>query len=108
LLLVLQPAGLLSVFTTIFVACANVFMSAPRMAMTAATLLSVLLFVAAFLATLVCWLVFPEFCVDEVREAVLCIDLASGVLHIPMFLQSGPSTSMQLLESSTAGRASMG
>jgi hypothetical protein len=67
LLLLLQPAGLLSVFTTIFVACANVFMSAPRMAMMTATLLSVLLFVAAFLATLVCWLVFPEFCVDEVR-----------------------------------------
>jgi hypothetical protein len=59
------------VFTTIFVACANVFMSAPRMAMMTATLLSVLLFVAAFLATLVCWLVFPEFCVDEVRSGTL-------------------------------------
>jgi hypothetical protein len=60
------------VFTTIFVACANVFMSAPRMAMMTATLLSVLLFVAAFLATLVCWLVFPEFCLDEVRPGATC------------------------------------
>jgi hypothetical protein len=65
------------VFTTIFVACANVFTSAPRMAMTAASLLSVLLLVAAFLATLVCWLVFPEFCVDEVCLACCSIHLVT-------------------------------
>ncbi|KAF8072621.1 hypothetical protein HT031_000281 [Scenedesmus sp. PABB004] len=60
------PVALLSVFATLFCAAATSFVGTPRMALPMTALLSVLLVVAAVLSTLVCWLVFPEFCVDEV------------------------------------------
>jgi hypothetical protein len=70
--------GLLSVLPTIFIVGANMFVQQPPRAWTLTVVVTVLLIVAAFVATWVCALVFPEYCVDEVRQHTyvrVCIGL---------------------------------
>eukprot|EP00878_Enallax_costatus_P032596 GHUV01035836.1.p1 GENE.GHUV01035836.1~~GHUV01035836.1.p1 ORF type:complete len:191 (+),score=17.65 GHUV01035836.1:627-1199(+) len=62
-----MPVMLLSVFATIFTAQANMHVRSPELAFISSVLLSVALMVSALIATVASWLVFPEFCVDEVR-----------------------------------------
>lgn len=62
-----QPVGLLSVLPTLFIVGANTFVTKPAMAWTIAVIVTALLFIAAVVAIGVCTLVFPEYCVDEVR-----------------------------------------
>lgn len=64
----LQPVSLLSVFATMFVALANMYIQIPHLAYTISVLVTVALITSAAVATVVSWLVFPEFCHDEVRQ----------------------------------------
>jgi len=52
-----------------FHAAANVFVQAPAISLPVAAMFSAVLIISGFIAVGVCWLAFPEFCVDEVRLA---------------------------------------
>lgn len=55
---------------TIFIVGACTYVQMPPKAWFITVVVSVLLFAAAVVATLVCAFIFPEYCVDEVRLAV--------------------------------------
>jgi hypothetical protein len=63
-----QPVGLLSVLPSIFIVGANTFVRMAPMAHKLTIMVTALLIVAALVATWVCALVFPEYCVDVVRR----------------------------------------
>jgi hypothetical protein len=56
------------VLPTLFIVGACTFVQMPARAWMVTVVVTGLLFVASIVATLVCALVFPEYCVDEVRH----------------------------------------
>eukprot|EP00775_Hariotina_reticulata_P006899 gene6899-7115_t len=62
------PVPLFSILVLFFNAAANVFVQSPPSSLPVAALLSVVLVLSGVIAVVVCWLVFPEFCVDEVFQ----------------------------------------
>lgn len=62
-----QPVGLLSVLPTLFIVGACTFIQMAPRAWVITVMVTGLLFLAAGVAIAVCTVVFPEYCVDEVR-----------------------------------------
>jgi hypothetical protein len=65
----LQPVGLLSVFVVIYTTAVITFLKMPALAYKVALILTVAVCCAACIVILCSWLIFPEFCIDQVSMA---------------------------------------